>query len=80
MECLKEEPDDVELFQKLDNTLEALSPLDLPLNLWEAQNIYFSIGKGIYQTLAERAKKGDETADLWVKDFLKLGRYLQVKI
>ncbi|UCE71739.1 MAG: DUF3536 domain-containing protein [Nitrospiraceae bacterium] len=80
MRSLKEQPDDTALFEKLDNTLEALSPLDLPLNLWEAQNIYFSIGKGVYKTMAEKGKRGDEAANVWVKDFLKLGRYLHVKI
>ncbi|MBI5098609.1 MAG: DUF3536 domain-containing protein [Nitrospirae bacterium] len=80
MQRLSEHQEDIRLFEKLDATLELLKPLSLPLNLWNAQNIYFSIGKNIFTMMKDRANKGDGTAQKWVEGFSKLGYYLHVKV
>ncbi len=80
MERLQQRPEDTGILELIDNTMEILKPLSLPLNLWKAQNIYFSIGKEHYSDLSEKSLKEDEPAGRWVDGFLKLGRYLQVKI
>jgi len=74
------EPEDVKLFEKIDETLELIKPFSLSLNLWNAQNIYFSIGKNIFSRMKERARGGDNPAQKWVEGFTKLGYYLHVKV
>ena len=80
MEKLYQQPENLRLFEKIDNTLEVLKPLSLSLDLWKTQNDYFSKGKNFYNTMKEKAENGDSFAKNWVKVFLKLGYYLNVKV
>jgi len=80
MQKLYQQPEDLRLFEKIDNTLEVSKPLSLSLDLWKAQNNYFSIGKEFYNTMKRKAENGDGFAKSWVKEFLKLGYYLNVKV
>ena len=80
MKKLYQQPEDLRLFEKIDNAMEVLKPLSLSLDLWKAQNDYFSKGKNFYNTMKEKAEKGDSFAKSWVEYFLKLGYYLNVKV
>jgi len=80
MEKLNEQPEDIRLFEMLKDTLEALTPLGLQLNLWKAQNIYFSIRKRHFPMMKKKAETGDSFSADWVGAFSKLGHYLHVKI
>ncbi len=80
MEKLDKKPKDIELLEKINNTMELSTPLSLSLDLWKAQNIYFSIGRSYYKTMKEKAAKRDNFAQRWLKGFLKLGYYLHVRI
>jgi alpha-amylase/alpha-mannosidase (GH57 family) len=80
MERLNERPEEIRLFELVENTLEALTPLNLQLNLWKAQNIYFSIGKKHFAGMKKKAGSGDTFSLGWVAAFSKLGYYLHVKI
>jgi alpha-amylase/alpha-mannosidase (GH57 family) len=80
MERLFQKPEDTALLDKIDSILEVLKPLSLSLNLWNAQNVYFSIGKRYFPSMSEKSLKHDELAVRWVDGFLKLGKYLHVKI
>ena len=80
MEKLNEDPEDLELIEKLDDALEALTPLHFSLDLWKAQNIYFSIGRNFFKTMKKKAAKKDDIAVHWIDRFLKLGNHLHVKI
>jgi alpha-amylase/alpha-mannosidase (GH57 family) len=80
MQRLSENQEDIRLFEKIDTTLELLKSLSLPLNLWSAQNIYFSISKSILSRMKEAAQTGDASAHAWVEGFSKLGYYLHVKV
>jgi hypothetical protein len=80
MEILKERPEDMQFFEKIDSTMEALKPLSLSLDLWKAQNIYFSISRNFLNTMKQRAEDGDPKAQRWMEGFLRLGHYLHVKV
>ncbi len=80
VDSLSQQPDNLELFEQIDNTLGVLEPLSLTLDFWKAQNRYFSIGKDCYNTMKEKAESGDSIAKRWIEDFLKLGHFLNVKI
>lgn len=80
MENLDEKREDTDLIKSVKEVLEALTPLSLTLNLWVAQNIYFSIGKTLYDKMRIASDKGDDDAGQWVTAFSELGFYLQVKM
>lgn len=80
VERLTENPKDDSMLKEINNTLKTLNVLELDLNLWKAQNAYFSIGKELYGTMDQNAEKGDEKAEKWVEHFDEIGNQLNVKI
>ncbi|MBL7031742.1 MAG: DUF3536 domain-containing protein [Nitrospira sp.] len=80
MEKLNAEPEDVLLIENINDALDAATPLALPLDLWKAQNVYFSIGRNIHGSMKEKAEKNDSAAKEWLEAFLRLGHDLHVKI
>ncbi|MFH1702478.1 MAG: DUF3536 domain-containing protein [Nitrospirota bacterium] len=80
MSRLNEQPEDVELFEKIEKGIKLFRQLPIKLNIWKAQNIYFMIGKNLYSVMKEKAKVEDMSAKRWVETFRKLGYYMQVKV
>ncbi len=79
MERLSQTPEDVSLLETIEVTLEILSVFPLELNLWKAQNIYFSIGKKFCGSMQKKAEMSDPTANKWFEHFSKLEEFLGVK-
>ncbi len=79
MKRLSEYPDNIHLIEKIIIILELLGQLNLDLDLWKAQNIYFAMGRGIYPDVAAQAGT-DELSGRWVKFFERLGEILEVKV
>jgi alpha-amylase/alpha-mannosidase (GH57 family) len=79
MKKLSTAPHQVAVIETIEDIFNVLSDLDLQLDLWEAQNVYFSIGKGHYGAMEERAAQGDQAAQRWLEQFNRLGDYLYVK-
>ena len=80
MDKIHKQAEDLQLFEMIDKTLEIVQPLSLSLDLWKAQNNYFSLWNDVYSTMKDKAEKGDSFAGSWVESFLKLGYYLNVKV
>jgi alpha-amylase/alpha-mannosidase (GH57 family) len=80
MDKIRKQSEDLQLFEMIDKTLEIVKPLSLSLDLWKAQNNYFSLWNNAYSTMKDKAEKGDSFAGSWVENFLKLGYYLNVKV
>jgi len=70
----------VDVLERLVSFFEAIAPLDLQLDLWKAQNIYFSLGKRMLPAIQERAGKGDAAGRRWCEAFERLGAFLNVGI
>lgn len=79
MEKLYRTPEDISLLGTIEVTLRVLTALPLQLNLWKAQNIYFSISKELYRIMVEKAEKGNQSAKKWTDYFNSLGHYLQMR-
>ncbi len=73
-------PFNIELVLTATRILRTLEPLNLNLDLWRTQNIYFSLGKMHLDAMKKKADNGDHNAKMWIDHFLKLGEYLRVKI
>ena len=80
MEKLSHRSEDISLIDKIENLLKLMNTLPVELDLWKAQNIYFSIGKKFYKTLKDISSKAEGPQQKWIEAFRKLGYYLHVKI
>ncbi len=78
MEMLNQHPEDMQIVEKIINTIKLLRTIPVELDLWKAQNIYCSIGRKYYRGMKEKA--GDEHAEKWMEFFKELSTYLRVKI
>ncbi len=80
MEGLSKAPEEGSFLETLEALFGILSQLSLELDLWRAQNIYFSIGKQCYGSMRERADRKDQIAKKWVDLFDSVGQYLHVRV
>jgi hypothetical protein len=80
MEKLAAQPEDKKLIDLIEMTLKILRPLDLSLNLWSAQNIYFDISRGFGSEMIEKGSNGHTDSRKWTEAFRTMGYYLNVKI
>ncbi len=72
-------PEDIQLMESIVTVLELLGQLNLELELWQAQNIYFSLSRKTYPDILSHSST-DSLAAKWVKLFERLGDILQVKV
>jgi len=79
LKSLANEPEDTDIMQEAHHILEQVQQLPVSLDLWEAQNIYFDIGKQLYEEMKQRAESDDEAAEKWIQAFGALGDYLRVR-
>jgi AcrR family transcriptional regulator len=77
---LAQNPLKVEIIRELEHLLHLLQSLPLELDLWEAQNIYFNIGKSQFRSLQKQAERENADAEAWVEHFTRLGDYLNVRV
>ena len=80
MEKVNQDPMDPSLFVRITNVLERLESLSFNLNLWKAQNMYFSLREQLTAEMDEKVKRGDESAKEWFNAFNNLGTKLRIKI
>lgn len=80
MQAWAQHPDDVALLEQITTSLDIFDALSLDLDLWKAQNIYFAVGKAVYEERRQRAERGDEGAKRWIDAFVRLGDVLGVKM
>ena len=80
MDKLIEKPRKVKIIELVEMLLKNLKPLDLPIDLWRPQNIYFLIGKRIYPKIKRKSEKGHKNSLIWVEKFKRLGKQLKVNI
>jgi alpha-amylase/alpha-mannosidase (GH57 family) len=80
MAKVNQEADDIVIFEKIKNVLDLLGSIYVEMDLWEAQNIYFSLAQRLYAGMKGRADAGDELAQRWVTAFLELSPYIRVRV
>jgi len=70
---------DIGILHTLCEFLRVCRILPLDLNVWKAQNIYFSMTQRLYPRMKKQAKDGDMDARLWVMEFERLSGFLKVQ-
>lgn len=69
-------PSDVSLIEAMKTTAELFWLLPIEVNLWEIQNIYFSMARSVYHDVAGEALGGKPEAAQWLNGFVELGEKL----
>ncbi len=80
MEELSHRPEDISCINRIEEVLKLIKRLPIELDLWNAQNIYFSIGKEHFRSNKEKAETGSTVQKNWIQEFKKLGYHLHVKV
>jgi len=80
MYILRERPEDLELLEGIRVSLKNLTGLELDLDVWQAQNVFFEISKEYYGQMKIKILNNDEEAKKWVELFGEIENYLRIKI
>jgi alpha-amylase/alpha-mannosidase (GH57 family) len=71
-------PHDLKSLQSIVDIFSTLKPLELELDLWKSQNIYFSLSRTLYAGAREKAARKEAAAKDWLSTFEALGDFLRV--
>jgi len=80
MDLLSRKPKNIGLIVKIESIIRMMRILPIELDLWKAQNMYYSVGKEFYEEMERIAETGDDVSRKWVDSFMKIGNYLGVKV
>ncbi|MBC8413841.1 DUF3536 domain-containing protein [bacterium] len=81
MKHLNENPGSTEVLEMLNHTLETTASLSLTLDLWKAQNLYFSVSKKNFCESMQLWAAADNTeAKQWIENLQRLGYYLHIQV
>jgi alpha-amylase/alpha-mannosidase (GH57 family) len=72
MQRLRSEPEDIDLLNRVCRAAELARSLDLPVNLWRVQNLYFEIAR-------EYASGTMQPSPEWQTAFLNCGEWLRIR-
>jgi hypothetical protein len=73
-------PRDLPLMERIQRLLLLLQELRLDLDIWQAQNTYFTTILRMYPAERERAGNGDGVAQEWVRLVGEIGKLLHIKV
>jgi alpha-amylase/alpha-mannosidase (GH57 family) len=79
MQGLSQIPEDILLLKTIGDVLRVLNAIPLELDLWKAQNTYFSIATQQYDEMVRKSDQGEGWAKKWLTHFNELGAYLNVR-
>jgi hypothetical protein len=79
-ERLATDPVDEQMLHRLDDAAGLLRFLPFPVSLWNVQNVCYGLLRDVYPDMRAQASAGDEEAEGWVDQFLKLAEKLSLRI
>jgi hypothetical protein len=80
MASLIKTPSDASLLAALTALLGLLKTLPFEVNLWQTQNIYFSMAKAAYREFLPKAQAGDNAAGAWIEAFRSMGEMMSFSL
>ena len=80
MKQILSNPFDIALWERVETIIQQLNSLDFFLILWEAQNIFFQIGREHIIEMGKKSEAGDPEASDWIAHVKSLGNTLGVKL
>ena len=79
MEKLSCTPEAVPFMQTIIELLDKLAILSLEIDLWEAQNTFFTLREKCYENMMRESTQKDQNVKDWLHYFTRLGRYLNIQ-
>ncbi|MHC4265212.1 MAG: DUF3536 domain-containing protein [Planctomycetota bacterium] len=80
MDTLSGSPNNLELLERIKNTLQILFEIKARLNLQKAQNIFFELSRKKYPAMLKKSRAGNKSAKKWIEHFKDVANYLSVKL
>jgi len=77
---LVEASDNVPLLARTAEIAEIVRMMDVEVNLWKTQNLFFKLLNEVAPAQREQAGRGDAAAGEWLQHFVKLGDQLGFKV
>jgi len=80
LERLTQKPEDVALLSRTADVAETVRSIEIDINLWKTQNLFFKLLHGVAPQHHAGAGQGNLAAKEWLTSFAKLGDQLGFKI
>jgi len=80
MESFSSATEDISRLQELVAAVELAQSLPFEVDLWKAQNLYYSMLQTTYPEFHKKAQRGDEASGEWVAQFASLGQQLSIRV
>ena len=77
---LVEDPDDLHVLKRLEETAETIHNSPFSANLWKVQNTYYRLMNSLLAERRSKAETGESSAREWVQHFTSLGEHLDFRI
>ncbi len=77
---LRDNPEDLKILQSLAAIVDLTPRLPFEVDLWQPQNLYFVVMRDALNQFENAAIQGDQTAQIWVEQFLDLGIKLGIQV
>jgi hypothetical protein len=61
-------------------TAEIVRAMDIEVNLWKTQNLFFQLLNDVAPGWRDKAGRGDTAAQAWLQHFIKFGDQLGFKV
>jgi hypothetical protein len=78
MSKLAKAPANLAFLITINETIELLQQLPISIDLWQAQNTYYTICRQLCPTLRNAYDRGNTTSSEWFEQFQQLGHSLNV--
>src|SRR5207248_3252900 len=76
----RDNPGQGDLLSTLLAGVDLARELPFEPNLWKPQNVYFELMQTAFESMAQQAAEGAESARSWVGQFIELGEKLGVEV
>jgi hypothetical protein len=76
MQDVAAQPESVERISLVEEFAEAVLPVDLGLNLWKVQDLYWELLQQMAPRFRDAVRNGESTAQEWLNRFITLGEKL----
>ncbi len=80
LERLTRSPDDVTFLSSTADLAETVRAMDIEVNLWKTQNLFFKLLNAVAPGRREQAEHGDAAAKEWLRHFVRLGDQFGFKV
>ncbi len=71
--------DSLDRLLAIESMIEQLNTIDIQLDLWETQNLFFRMGKERYDQKT-KSHRGTAESEKWIKAYQRLAKLLSIKI